>query len=240
MRTFVIVWGGQLVSTIGSYMTSFAITLWAWQLTDQATALTLIVFFNRAASLLIAPFAGGIVDGLRPIFGQRWSRKQLIILSDTVAALSTVVILLLHLTGHLQLWHFYVTSAINGIFSDIQELAYSTSIALMLPKQHYTRASSMVSILHYGPSIFAPALAGVLYYITGFISILWIDLFTFSIAIFTVLRVQIPQPIVSETQPQHQESLWQEIFSGFRYVFARPGLSALLMISFKFTVLVCS
>ncbi|MBD1853554.1 MFS transporter [Leptolyngbya sp. ST-U4] len=234
MRIFVIVWTGQFVSTIGSYMTSFAITLWAWQLTDQATALTLIVFFNQAASLLVAPFAGVIVDGLRPIFGQRWSRKQLIILSDTVAALSTVAILLLHLTGHLQVWHFYVTSAINGIFSNIQELAYSTSIALMLPKQHYTRASSMVSMLHYGPSIFAPALAGVLYYIIGLFGILWIDLFTFSIAIFTVLRTQIPQPVVPETQLQNQASLWQDISSGFRYVFARPGLFALLVISLLF------
>lgn len=234
MRTFVIVWSGQLVSTIGSYMTGFAITLWAWQFTDQATALTLIVFFNQAASLLVAPFAGVIVDGLRPIFGQRWSRKQLIILSDTVAALSTVAILLLHLTGHLQIWHFYVTSAINGIFSDIQELAYSTSIALMLPKQHYTRASSMVSILHYGPSIFAPALAGVLYYVTGLTGILWIDLFTFSVAIFTVLRVQIPQPVVSEPQFQSQESLWQEISSGFRYVAARPGLFTLLLTGLLF------
>ena len=234
MRTFVIVWSGQLVSTIGSYMTGFAITLWAWQLTDQATTLTLIAFFNQAASLLVAPFAGVIVDGLRPILGQRWSRKQLIILSDTVAALSTVAILLLHLSGHLQVWHFYVTSAINGLFSDIQELAYSTSIALMLPKQHYTRASSMVSILHYGPSIFAPALAGVLYYITGLVGILWIDLFTFSVAIFTVLRVQIPQPVVSEPQHQSQESLWREISSGFRYVFARPGLLTLLVTGLLF------
>jgi MFS transporter, DHA3 family, macrolide efflux protein len=226
MRTFIIVWSGQLVSTVGSYMTHFAITMWAWQLTGQATALTLMVFSSQAASLVVAPFAGVIVD--------RCDRKRLIMVSDMVAALSTIAILLLYLTGHLQIWHFYITSAINGVFSDIQELAYSASIAMMVPQQNYTRASSMGSILHYGSSIFAPALAGVLYYSIGLFGILLIDLFTFCVAIFTMLRVHIARPAVSKTQLQNQATLWQDMLVGFRDVFAQPGLSALLLVALLF------
>ena len=102
-QTFVIVWSGQLVSTIGSYITHFAITLWAWQLTGKVTAFTLIVFSSHAASLLVAPFAGVIVD--------RWNRRQLMMLSDAIAALSLGAILLLYCTNHLQVWHFYITGA---------------------------------------------------------------------------------------------------------------------------------
>ncbi|MBW4653059.1 MAG: hypothetical protein KME20_08525 [Kaiparowitsia implicata GSE-PSE-MK54-09C] len=47
MRTFTLVWFGQLVSTIGSYMTDFARTLWAWEMTGSATALALVGFFRR-------------------------------------------------------------------------------------------------------------------------------------------------------------------------------------------------
>ena len=221
MRTFFIVWIGQVVSTIGSYMTSFAITIWAWELTHQATALALVGFFSQVPSILISPFAGVIVD--------RWNRKLLIMVSDTVAALSTIAILLLYLTNNLQVWHFYVTGAVNGAFSQIQELAYSASIAMMVPKQQYTRASSMGSILHYGSSIFAPALAGVLYYVIGLIGILLIDLITFCVAVLTVRLVRIPQPVVIEAELQSRAIIWWEIIFGFRYIFALPGLLALLV-----------
>ncbi|MEM7716415.1 MAG: MFS transporter, partial [Cyanobacteria bacterium P01_A01_bin.68] len=45
MRTFLTIWLGQIVSTIGSYMTVFALTIWVWQVTGSATALTLVSFF---------------------------------------------------------------------------------------------------------------------------------------------------------------------------------------------------
>ncbi len=62
LRTFVIVWSGQFVSTIGSSMTSFAIEIWAWEITEKATALTLVGFFGLLPSLIIASITGIIVD----------------------------------------------------------------------------------------------------------------------------------------------------------------------------------
>ncbi|WP_316432652.1 hypothetical protein [Leptolyngbya sp. NK1-12] len=50
MRTFIIIWSGQLVSTVGSSMTGFALTLWAWEVTGSATALALVEFFAQMPS----------------------------------------------------------------------------------------------------------------------------------------------------------------------------------------------
>ncbi|WP_426591273.1 hypothetical protein [Dapis sp. BLCC M229] len=53
LQTFLIIWGGQLVSTIGSNMTSFAIAIWAWELTGKATPLSLIfniILYSHAHS----------------------------------------------------------------------------------------------------------------------------------------------------------------------------------------------
>ncbi len=55
LRNFIIVWIGQLVSTLGSSMTRFAITIWAWELTGEATALTLVGFFYLLPTIFIAP-----------------------------------------------------------------------------------------------------------------------------------------------------------------------------------------
>jgi len=226
VRTFTIIWLGQMVSTIGSRMTVFALTLWAWELTGSATALALIGFFFLAPSVAIAPFAGVIVD--------RSSRKQLMMLSDTVIGLSTFAILLLYLTGNLQIWHLYLFAAINGVCNQVQVLAYGVSIPMLVPKQHYTRAISMGSILSYGSEIIGPALGAVLYYAIGFTGILLIDLISFAIAISTVLFVHIPQPPVSEAGCQSRAGIRQELAFGFRYIFARKSLLSLLLLASLF------
>ena len=207
-------------------MTVFALTLLAWNVTGSATALALIGFFFLAPSVAIAPFAGVIVD--------RSSRKQLMMLSDTVIGLSTLAILLIYLTGNLQIWHLYLIAAINGVCNQIQVLAYGVSIPMLVPKQHYTRAVSMGSILSYGSEIVGPALGAVLYYAIGFTGILLIDLISFAIAISTVLFVHIPQPPMSEAGRQSRAGIRQELAFGFRYIFARKSLLSLLLLASLF------
>lgn len=187
MRNFMIVWVGQLVSTIGSSMTSFAIEIWAWEITGKATTIALVGFFSLLPSIIITPISGVIVD--------RFNRKLLMMVGDTVAVFTTIIILLLYLTNHLQIWHFYLTGAIVGTFNQFQSLAYSSSVSLMIPKKHYTRASSLEFMSSYGSNIIAPALAGYLYTVIGFLGIWLIDIFTFTIAISSLLLVSIPQPL---------------------------------------------
>ncbi len=147
------------------------------------------------------------------------------ILGDAVAAVSTIAILLLYLTDNLQIWHLYLTSAVNGSFGQIQQLAYSTSIAMIVPQQHYTRASSMGSMVHYGSAIFAPALAGSLYPVIGLLGILLIDLTTFTVAIATLVAVNIPQP----SRPDTDQQVLETLTFGVRYIWNHRGLRALLV-----------
>ena len=104
-----------------------------------------------------------------------------------------MTILILHLLGNLAIWHLYLAASIKGGFGQIQKLAYSTSITLLVSPQNYTRANSMNSVVYYGSNIIAPALAGILYPIIGLGGILPIDLATFLIAIATLVWIRIPQ-----------------------------------------------
>ncbi|MTJ09875.1 MFS transporter [Anabaena sp. UHCC 0204] len=219
MRTFLIIWFGQFISTIGSSMTNFAIKLWAWELTSQVTTLALLSLFTLIPSILITLVSGLIVD--------RVNRKILMIIGDAVAAISTVFICYIYLNNQLETWHLYLTSAVNGAFGEIQSLAYSTSISMLVPKQQYTRASSMNSAIHYGSIIIAPGLAGVLYYMIHLSGILVIDLVSFTIAIATIFTVHIPQLNINN-KSQNDLNFWQEIIFGFRYLIARPSLFAMI------------
>ena len=220
MRTFLIIWIGQLASILGSEMTNFALTIWAWDVTEKATPLSLMLFFNRVPKILAAPFVGVLVD--------RINRKQLMILGDLVAGLSSITILFLFTTNNLQVWHLYCNAAINGLFGYFQGLAYSASLSLIVPKQHYVRATALNTVQMSSSFIIAPALAGAIYSFTGLSGILSIDIFTFIIAISTLAVITIPQP---EKSPDNQKSLGydlQGLTFGFRYLFRYPPLLALL------------
>jgi MFS family permease len=237
MRDFTVVWFGQVVSLMGTAMTGFALTVWAWQTTGSATALALVGLFTFGPTVLFSPIAGALVD--------RWNRKLVLALSDLASGLSTIVIFILYASGQLQIWHLYVAGAFSGIFQAFQWPAYSAAITLMVPKAQYGRANGMVSLAESGSGILAPVMAGALIAVAGLPAVLIIDIVTFVFAVGAVLIVRIPQPPVTEAGLEGKGSLLQESAYGFRYIFKRRSLLGLqlvffcgnLMSTFGFTVL---
>jgi MFS family permease len=221
MRTFLQIWIGQLISILGSEMTTFAVTLWVWDQTGKATPLALVWFFSRASRVIAASFAGLIVDSV--------NRKHLMILGDTMAGLSTLVLLLLLWSNQLAIWHLYITAFINGFFGYLQSLAYSASESLFLPKLHYARATALNHFAYSGNEVIAPAMAGLLYPLVGISGIFIIDFFTFVAAVSLLLSVQIPQPNRNVKSTQDIQTLRQKLTFGFRYIFSRSSLVAILV-----------
>ena len=221
MRGFSLFWFGQLVSLLGTSMSRFALTIWAWQITGQATALALVAVFSFGPAVIMSPVAGALVD--------RLPRKLMIVLSDLAAGLATVVVLALYATGHLQIWHLYVAGAFTGVFESFQFPAFSAAISTMLPKSQYGRANGMLSLTESASSIAAPVLAGLLLAVIGIGGILVIDVVTFIFAVTMVIFIVIPEPQRTTTDAAAANSFWSEIVYGFRYILARPSLLGLQM-----------
>lgn len=225
MKLFFRIWVGQLVSTIGSYMTVFALIFWVWGVSGSATSLALVTFFSQLPRILVTPFAGVLVD--------RFSRKRLMLLGDFVAMLCTMLIVLLYLTNQLQIWHLYGVVAVYGCFGQIQTLAYSTSISLLVDKEHYTRAESLVAAVNYSGAIFSPILAGSLYPIVGVQGIIAIDLITFVVAFALLIMADFPSTTNAAKQADstenHMDMNWENLTFGFRYIWKQPGLMVLVI-----------
>jgi DHA3 family macrolide efflux protein-like MFS transporter len=219
MRAFLIFWIGQLVSLFGTNMTRFALTIWAWELTGQATTLALVGLFSFAPSVLVSPIAGALVD--------RLPRKLMLMLSDVAAGLSSVAILILYATGNLEVWHLYVAGAFAGIFESFQFPALSAAISTMVPKAQYGRANGLMSLAESASTIGAPVLAGLLLALLGIGGILVIDIITFVFAVSVLAFITIPQPKQTESGDQSKGSFWSEVSYGFRYIVARPSLLGL-------------
>ena len=224
MTGFMFLWLGQIISVLASFMTQFALTIWAYQETGQATALALVSVFFITPFLLISPVAGVLVD--------RYNRKMMMMLSDLGAGASTVFILVMHSMGSLEIWHLYVAAAINGTFNSFQWPAYSAAISLMVPKEQYGRANGMMSLIEMGPGVIAPMFAGALMPLIGFAGILWIDVVTFTLAIGALLLIFIPQPEATEEGRSAQGGMLKEAVYGFKYIFERPSLLGLQLVFF--------
>jgi DHA3 family macrolide efflux protein-like MFS transporter len=219
---FAAVWFGQVISLLGSAMTWFALTIWAYELTGRATALALIGFFAFGPTVLLSPLAGALVD--------RWNRKLVMLLSDLTAGLATLSVLSLYIIGNLQIWHLYVVGVLAGTFQAFQYPAYAAAVTVMVPKEHYARASGMLQLAWSASSVFAPLLAGVLLGAIGIAGIMTIDLITFLFAIGALLWVRVPQPPVSEEGLRSRGSIWKESVYGFRYIWKRPSLLSLQLL----------
>ncbi|MCP5097182.1 MAG: MFS transporter [Chloroflexi bacterium] len=224
MRGFVIVWIGQVVSMLGTGMTNFALGVWIYQETGEATAFTSAIFFFFAPSVLFSPIAGAIVD--------RANRKQVMIISDLIAGVVTIVWIALLILGDLQLWQIYLGNFISGAANAFQFPAYSAAISLMLPKEQYGRAAGMMALAQSASGILAPVFAGALLGPIGLSGIMTIDVVTFLFAIGALMVIFIPQPKQTEEGRKGQGNLWQESLYGFKYIFERPSLLGLQMVFF--------
>lgn len=222
MKGFSVVWIGQVISLLGTAMTNFALTIWAFEKTGRATDLALIGFFFMVPLLVVSPFAGAIVD--------RHDRKMMMMISDLAAGMVTILVLVLYATGVLEVWHLYITAAISGVFQTFQWPAYSAAISTMLPKEQYARANGMMALAESGSGILAPVLAGALLSWVGLTAVFAIDIISFIFAIGTLLIVHIPNPTQTESGKESKGSLTKEAAYGFRYILARPSLLGLQLV----------
>ena len=177
MKGFTVIWIGQFASLLGSAMTNFALTIWAWEVTGSATALAMTGLAFALPNVIMYPIAGALVD--------RWNRKFVMMISDLAAGIGTIVILLLYATDVLVVWHLYIIFTFIGLFQSFQFPAYSAAVSTMLDKEQYGRASGMLSLAQSASGIFAPVAAGVLLNIVGIGSILMFDIISYRL--FTYL-----------------------------------------------------
>ncbi len=225
MTAFWIVWAGQLVSLLGSGLTQFAFTIWVFRETGQATQLALLGVFFMVPLLFMSPVVGVMVD--------RYDRKLMMMLSDLAAGMTTILILILYVTGNLEIWHLYVNAAINGLFQGFQWPAYSAALALMVPKKDYVRVNSMLEIVGPASGIVSPILGGAIIGLgdtagfDGVVLIMVIDIVTFVAAIGALLLIHVPRPGRTEAGKEGAGGFLKEAVYGFRYILDRPPLLAL-------------
>ncbi len=221
MRTFIIIWLGQLTSMIGSGLIGFALAVWIFEKTGQATPFAMTALFSTLPRILLSPVAGALTD--------RWNRKKIMLISDSLSGVITLATAMLLFTGQMQVWMIYLISFLGSIFASFQQPAYSASIVMLVPKDQLTRANSMVQMGQAIETILTPLMAGALFSTIGMKGIILIDVITYGFALLTLIIVTIPQPSAITNLSAINGSILKDIAFGWRYLAERRGLLGLLL-----------
>ena len=221
MRQFLTIFSGQFASVLGSGLTIFALGVYVFQKTGSTTDYAMILFFAFLPPIIFAPIAGPIVD--------RFNRRLVMIVTDSFAALGTLLLLFLIRNGEIEVWHVYLVSAISATATPFQLPAYNASISQLVPGDKLMRANGLVRTSEGFQRMLSPILAAWLLGTVSLKGIIWIDLFTFLIAVTTLLMVRIP-----DLPPQlgKKTSIRADIKEGFAYLWQRKPLLGLMAMFF--------
>jgi DHA3 family macrolide efflux protein-like MFS transporter len=224
---FAAVWFGQLLSVIGTRMTNFALSIWVWDVTGNATDFVMVLFFAFAATVIFSPIAGALID--------RWDRRLTLILSDLGSAIATGAMLVIFLTGEVHMWQLYLINFATGAFLSFQVPVFSATVTLMVKRGQYPRANAMMFAVRSAPGLFAPAFAAALLAASNLETILFVDTLSYVVAIILVQLVGIPGTPKDSSEPPTK--LWQDCLYGFRYILARPAFRNLELFLIAINVL---
>lgn len=219
MRSFLVIWFGQLISLVGSGLTSFALGVWTYQRTGSVTRFALITFFGALPGIVLAPLAGALAD--------RWDKRRAMMLADLGSGLSVLCVALLLWTDRLETWHIYVAVAFASTCSALQIPAWNAAIALMVPRQQLDRANGLVQLALSVVPIVSPLLAGILVISIHLHGVLFIDFVTFAVSMATLVLTRIGR--LAPAKPEPGKSLLSDALVGWKYVLARRGLLGLLL-----------
>lgn len=210
-RDYMKIFGGQGFSLVGSALVQFALVWWLTYTTGSAVVLSLATMMVVLPQVLVSPFSGALVD--------RWSRKKVMIASDTLSALTIVGLSLLWSIGAVEFIHVFVVMAIRSTLSSFQWPALQASASLMVPEEHLSRVNGMYQALQGLARIAAPALGAMLLVLLPMNFIILIDVATAAMAILPLLFIRIPQPTSSDSKPDAGVSgVVRDIIAGFSYM----------------------
>jgi MFS transporter, DHA3 family, macrolide efflux protein len=215
------------LSLVGSALTQFVLIWWITQTTSSTSALAIAGIMALLPQALLGPFGGTFAD--------RFSRRLIMMLSDTISAACMLALIWLFQSDQVELWHIYTIMAIRSSMQAFQQPAAAASTAMLVPGEWISRVAGLNQTLAGLMLIGAPALGALALSTFSFHGALLIDVATALLAVSLLFLFRIPQPQRDTTQ---QPSFWGDFAAGVRLVAGHPGLRLLYIVVMLIVLLV--
>ncbi len=225
LRKFILLWAGELISSIGGGLTSFGLGVYIFQQTGSAANMALITLLGFLPTLLLSVPAGALAD--------RYDRRLLMMIGDGCSALGIVFILVCMMNGGTSLAQICIGVLISSVFSALLEPAFRATITDLLTKEEFSRASGLVSLAGSARYLFSPILAGFLLTVSDVKLLLVIDICTFFL---TVISAAVVRKSIGKKTAEKKEGLLDSIRDGWRILRSERGVLLLVLVSSAITL----
>ena len=200
-------------------MTSFALLIWAFQQQGTVTSVALLAVCSFVPGFVFSLLAGPVVD--------RLPKKTVMLVSDSMAAAATLFVLLMYLSGKLQVSMLYAVNAWLGMTGAFQGPASNVAVTALTPKEQYMRVSGLQAFSGSLKDLVSPVLATAALAFGGLQTVLLIDLSTFAFAFLSLLLLKIPEP--KQEPREKQEGYFASLRGGFAALKKSPGVWDILL-----------
>ena len=222
---FLILWSGELISSIGGGLTSFGLGVYIFRQTGSAANMALVTLLGFLPTLVLSVPAGALAD--------RFDRRLLMMIGDGCSALGIIYILICMAGGGATLYQICVGVSISAIFSALLEPSFRATITDLLTKEEYSKASGLVSLAGSARYLFSPIIAGFLLSVSDVKLLLVIDICTFFL---TVAAAAFVRRGIEKTEAGIKGSLSQSISEGWQVIVKKKGVIMLIAVSSGITL----
>ena len=217
---FLLLWFGELVSSVGGGLTSFGLSVYIFNITGSAANMALVMLLSSLPILILSMPAGVLAD--------RYDRRNLMMLGDGLSAIGIIYILICMSNGGATLLQICIGILTSSIFSSLLEPSYKATITDLLTQEEYSKASGMVGVAGGARYLISPLIAGFLLSVSNIKLLLIIDICTF---IFTVLTTRVVKNKIISKKIIKKEGFLREFRTGWTVITAKKGLIFILVIS---------
>ncbi|QUH25228.1 MFS transporter [Serpentinicella alkaliphila] len=218
MQKFKILIVGQIISSIGSGLTSFGLAIYIFTLTKSVMATGIFSICAFLPAILLSPVGG--------VLGDRYDRRVMMILGELLSGLGLVMCLVSVMSTNPSLVLICIGIGVSSIFTALMEPAFKATITDLLPEEDFARASGMVQIANSTKLIISPAIAGLLLRITTVSALIAIDILTFFTTAFIILTMR--KGMVSKPNVNSNLGFWGEMKEGINAIQGKLGIVFLI------------
>jgi predicted MFS family arabinose efflux permease len=212
-RDFMLLWSGQVVSTLGSTASFIVIPLLILEITNSPIAAGIAGALGSAPYLIFSLPAGALID--------RWNRKRVMILCDAGRAINMATIPLALVLGNLSIWQIYVVAFIEGtlfVFFNIAEVA---ALPRVVPKAQLPSATAQNQAAFAVAGIAGPSLGTFLYQSVGRMAPFVADAVSYAVSVVSLFFIKTEFQL-ERAPTQTRRHLGREIMEGLRWLWAQP------------------
>ncbi|MBE6068763.1 MAG: MFS transporter [Clostridium lundense] len=208
-RNITLFLASQTISLFGSMLVQYAITWYITLQTQSGVMMAISIICGFVPTFFLSPFAG--------VWADRYNRKVLIMLSDSLIAISTLILAILFLNGYDSLWMLFVASAVRSVGSGVQSPAISAFLPQLVPEDKLTKVNATNSSIQSLVMLVSPMISGALLNMATIESIFFIDVITAAIAV-SILLLFLKVPSHAKALEKQKTSYFSDMVEGYNYI----------------------